>query len=165
MGFIKSCMCVSSKQIFIVKNLMISVYTELENEISKHVRKLLIKHSNLTIKQIVKKINKDIGKIFYVNKTEIENTIKSMIKNKQIIITMEQSEDSFENLVDRKSIYYFIDDNPGKTMDELCSALNLTKSQMIWHLTFLKKIYYIRESRNKKEIHYYSNNHHLGGMN
>lgn len=144
---------------------MINVYTELENEISKRVQQLLKKHSNLTIKQIVNKIKKDIGNIFYVKKTEIENTIKSMIKNKQIIITVEQSKDSFENLVDRKSIYYFIDDNPGKTMDELCSALNLTKSQMIWHLTFLKKIHYIRESRNKKENLYYSNNHHLGGMN
>jgi predicted transcriptional regulator len=78
---------------------------------------------------------------------------------------MEQSEDSFENLVDRKLLYYFIDDNPGKTMDELCSALNLTKSQMIWHLTFLKKIHYIQGEKNKNGIIFYSNNHHLGGMN
>lgn len=141
------------------------MYTELEDEISKRVKQLLIRQSNLTIKQIIKKINKDIGKIFYVNKANIEHIIKSMINDKEIFITTEQSEDSFLNIVDRKSIYYCVDNNPGKTIEELCILLNLTKSQMIWHLTFLKKIHYIYSAKKNKQIVYYSNNHHLKGAN
>ena len=158
-------MCVSSKQILFVKNLMINIYTELEDEISKRVKQLLIKQSSLTVKQVIKKINKDVGKIFYVNKAKIEHIIKSMINNQEIFITTEQTDDSFLNIVDRKSVYYYIDDNPGKTIEELCNDLQLAKNQMIWHITFLKKIHYIRGQKKKKGTVYYSNNHHLVGEN
>jgi predicted transcriptional regulator len=141
------------------------MYAELENEISKRIKQLLIKQSNLTIKQVIKKINKDVGKIFYVDKPRIEIIIKSMINNKEIFITTKQSEDSFLNLVDRKSIYYCIDNNPGKTIEELCNLLDLTKSQMIWHLTFLKKIHYVYSKKKNRKTVYYSNNHHLQGAN
>jgi predicted transcriptional regulator len=165
MGFINSSMCVSSKQILFVKNLMINMYAELEDEISKRVKQLLIKQSNLTVKQVIKKINKDVGKIFYVNKAKIEHIIKSMINNKEIFITTKQSDDSFLNIVDRKSIYYYVDNNPGKTIEDLCKLLDLTKSQMIWHLTFLKKIHYVYSTKKNRQTVYYSNNHHLQGAN
>jgi hypothetical protein len=147
-----------------VKNLIINQYTELENEIAKRVKQLLIQYSNLSIKRIIKIIHKDIEKIFLVNKEQIEEVIKSMIKEKKILIAPEQqSEDIFLNIIDRKSVFYCIEDNPGKTVEELCKTLNLTKSQMIWHLTFLEKIHYIRSEKRKNGVAYYSNNRHFSG--
>ncbi|MBD3255436.1 MAG: hypothetical protein GF383_10105 [Candidatus Lokiarchaeota archaeon] len=138
--------------------MMISVYQELEEEISKRVQLLLKKYSNLTVKRIIKEIYKDINNVFYVDKEQIEYTLKSLIKSKQIMLTVDKTEDSLNFVVDRKSIFYYIDDNPGKTLEELCKELNLTKNQMIWHLTFLKRIRYIQEVRKNNQITYYPNN-------
>jgi predicted transcriptional regulator len=124
-----------------------------------------MKYSNLPLKRIIKIIHKDIEKIFLVEKEQIEEVLKSMIKERKILVTPEQSEDTFLNIIDRKTIFYCIEDNPGKKIEDLCRLLNLTKDQMIWHLTFLRKIHYIRSEKRKNEVVYYSNNHHITGGN
>ncbi|MBN1802991.1 MAG: hypothetical protein JW891_15890 [Candidatus Lokiarchaeota archaeon] len=143
---------------------MMNNYIELEDEILKQVNQLLTKQSNLTIKSILKKISKNISKVFFVKIQDIEAILKTLIKKNKIVITIEQSQDSFQNQVDRKKLFTYIHNYPGKSIEELCRALNLTRNQVIWHLTFLKKIQYIWELKNKKESFYFPNNNQIGGV-
>ncbi|MBD3342740.1 MAG: hypothetical protein GF353_26825, partial [Candidatus Lokiarchaeota archaeon] len=68
MGFKTSSICEYDKVTILMENMTISVYQELEDEISYQVKNLLKKHSNLSVKKIIRKIYKKIGKTYYVDK-------------------------------------------------------------------------------------------------
>ncbi len=111
------------------------------------VREYLSKKPFFSMKDIVEFVNNRVKHNPDINKNKIELIIKSLIK-KRIIISGNKlmKKDIIDNPT-RNEIYKYIQQNPGKNINEIMKAHNLGSNLALWHLSALEKFQFIRSKK------------------
>ena len=97
------------------------------------VREYLSKKPFFSMKDIIEFVNNRVKKNPDINRNRIEIIIKSLIKKRVIIAgTKLMKKDIIKNPT-RNDIYKYIQQNPGRNINEIMKAQNLGSNLALWH--------------------------------
>lgn len=144
----------------------------IEAVVLKLVKEYLSKKTFASLSDIVVFINNRTRRNQNINRTKIEQIIKSMIKRRIIVPGTKLMKNNVTENDTRNDILNFIRKHPGKNINEIMRAHNLGSNLALWHLSALEKFRLIRskEIGNRKiffiynadtkydEYHYYLHN-------
>ena len=111
------------------------------------VREYLSKKPFFSMKDIIEFVNNRVKKNPDINRNRIEIIIKSLIKKRVIIAgTKLMKKDIIKNPT-RNDIYKYIQQNPGRNINEIMKAQNLGSNLALWHLSALEKFQFVRSKK------------------
>lgn len=111
------------------------------------VREYLSKKPFFSIKDILEFVNNRVKHNPDINKNRIELIIKSLIKNRVIIPGAKLMKKDIIDNPTRNEIYKYIQQNPGRNINEIMKAHNLGSNLALWHLSALEKFQFIRSKK------------------
>ncbi len=117
---------------------------ESDKVIEQHVRAIVEKNNTISLQLLVDQVSRDLKRVPYLNKKDVEKTIKKMIQDFEIFIGPKPLNDEIIENLDRKLILSYIVQNPSMTLEELSNSLGIHKDKLVWHLTFLEKFQFIK---------------------
>ncbi|MBY9005655.1 MAG: hypothetical protein KGD63_02755 [Candidatus Lokiarchaeota archaeon] len=126
---------------------------QVKENLKQKISSILDRNDNVSIKKIINELHSEHKNL---DKIQIENSIKSMVKNGLILVGSELTQEKVMDFIDRKRIFKLLCENPGKNMKDISINLNISLVKTIWHLTLLQKFYFIKTKKEKKEEKYYS---------
>jgi predicted transcriptional regulator len=115
-----------------------------EQEIFGFIKEYINKKSIVKIIELVDFINNRLRYNPNYNKNKIEVIVKSLIRNKIILIGTKLTREDILKIQVRKEIYNYIQENPGININEIKNEFNLGSNQVLWHLSALNKFEFIR---------------------
>ena len=118
-----------------------------EKVVLEIVREYLARKPFFSMKDIVEFINYRVKYNPDINKNKIELIIKSLIKKRVIIPGTKLMKKDIINNPTRNEIFKYIQQNPGRNINEIMKAHNLGSNLALWHLSALEKFQFIRSKK------------------
>lgn len=138
-----------------MRNLNTFILIQSDKVIEQQVRNIIGKNKAISLRLLVDQVCNNLQRVPYLEKTEVENTIKKMIHDSKILIGSKLVNQEILENIDRKRILSNIIQHPGFTIEELSNSLGIPKDRLVWHLTFLQKFQFIKtvKTRVVKKYH------------
>ncbi len=118
-----------------------------EKVILKLVEEYLSKKTFFSISDIVVFINNRVKSYPFVNKAKIENILKKLTKQREIIPGTKLMKNNIIENPTRKEIFNYIKKNPAININEIMKQLKIGSNQALWHLSALEKFQFIRSKK------------------
>ncbi len=138
-----------------MRNLNTFILIQSDEVIEQQIRTIIGKNKAISLQLLVDQVCNNLKRVTYLEKTEVENTIKKMIHDNEILIGQKLVNLEILENIDRKLLLSYIIQHPGFTIEELSNSLGIPKDRLVWHLTFLQKFQFIEpvKTRFVKKYH------------
>ncbi|MBN1216159.1 MAG: winged helix-turn-helix transcriptional regulator [Candidatus Lokiarchaeota archaeon] len=126
---------------------------QIENDLKNKISTILDKEI-LSIEKILHRMHNDNKKL---ERLHIEGVFKNMVNKGELLIGTKLTHEKVLAYFQRKKILRFINENPGLTLFDISTELDISPFKTIWHLTLLQKYHFIKSKIEKKDEKYYPN--------
>ncbi len=126
-----------------------------EKVVQQQVRAIMGRNTVISLQLLVDQVCNSLRRTPYLEKKDVEQTIKKMIQDNEIFIGPKFVNNELIENIDRKRILSHIIQHPGLTLEELSHSVEIHKDKLVWHLTFLQKFEFIEpvKTRFAKKYH------------